>query len=84
MSKEGFDLQVHIRNAKGQIVREQPYRMRVQDGNKTFERPVGSGQWYFENGKPVNEAKAEVVSTQAAEEKLDAAIAKAQVEAKKK
>lgn len=65
MSK--FDLTTHIRGRKGNITSTNPYRLICREGIKYFERPVGSGTWYYENGEivpandkpPVNkEAKA--------------------------
>ena len=56
MSK--FDLVTHTRNEKGRITNETPYRLVIESGEKKFERPVGSGQWFSENGKPLNVAVA--------------------------
>lgn len=54
-----FDLDTHKRNNKGQIIHVQEYRMTIDGGVKKFERPVGSGQWYFENGDLVTQPKVE-------------------------
>ena len=63
MSKEGFDLRTHIRDPKtGRVIGSQPYRLRVsREGGRQFERPVGSGVWYFEDGSLVNPPKEEKV-----------------------
>ncbi len=46
----GFDLNTHVRGAKGNVVREQHYRLVIEQGVRRFERPVGSGIWYDEQG----------------------------------
>lgn len=49
-NKKQFDLRVHIRDGKGNIVNEQPYRLTIKNGVKEFERPPGSGFIYDEGG----------------------------------
>lgn len=51
-----FDLRVDIVDpSTGQVVRRQPYVRRVNAGDVRYERPPGSGWWYFENGKVAEE-----------------------------
>lgn len=46
-----FDLRVVLRDPKtGRVVKHQPYRRRVVKGVTTYERPVGSGNLWYENG----------------------------------
>lgn len=52
---EQFDLRVHIRNAKGRLVRKQPYRLVIEKGAQLFERPVDSGYWYNAAGELVKQ-----------------------------
>lgn len=56
-----FDLRTHVRSAKGDITSKQPYRLKISNGKSLFERPVGSGNWYTQNGEQVQfgEAQAE-------------------------
>lgn len=55
-----FDLKTHIVNKRGQLVATQHYRLKIENGVRKFERPPGSGDWFFENGQPVQgEAKVE-------------------------
>lgn len=62
-NRNQFDLRVHIRDKNGRISQKQPYRLKVVDGQRRYERPVGSGKWHYENGelidmpKPVEAAK---------------------------
>lgn len=79
-----FDLQVHKRNAKGEVVSVDPYRLEINQGQKRYERPVGSGIWYTEGGQLTEEGRAnkekfEQEHTQRAEAKANAA-AKAEQE----
>ena len=57
MKKNEFDLSVHKRNAKGQIVRKEPYRLVVEAGQKKYERPPGSGFFYAEDGSLISQPK---------------------------
>jgi len=46
-----FDLKVTHRNPKtGAVVGHDPYRMRTGKGGKTFERPINSGNLFYEDG----------------------------------
>ena len=46
-----FDLKTVIRDSKtGSVVSRQPYRLHVKSGTKYYERPVGSGNLWFEDG----------------------------------
>lgn len=71
MSK-GFDLQVHHYDSKGKVARTNPYRLSIEAGKREFERPVGSGQWYAEDGTMVRDESKEVRA------KLEAEAAEAQ------
>lgn len=56
---EGFDLRTHIRDAKtGNVKKLQPYRLRIKNGVKIFER---GGKFFYEDGSEVQkpEVKAE-------------------------
>lgn len=56
--KLGFDLRVHIREPKtGKLVDVRPYRLHCINGGKWFERPVGSFEFYTENGEKVEPSK---------------------------
>lgn len=53
---ERFDLKTVIRNPKtGAIIKRQPYRLHVKGGSKYFERPVNSGNLWFEDGRPAGQ-----------------------------
>lgn len=57
-----FDLKTHIRNKNGHITSTQPYRLIINGGVQMFERPPGSGNFFYLNGEPiakVDEKKAE-------------------------
>lgn len=47
---EKFDLRTHIRDKKGRLVATNTYRCHIVNGSKFFERPVGSGNLWFEDG----------------------------------
>jgi hypothetical protein len=50
----GFDYRVHISDPKtGRLIKFQPYHMVIKDGVTKIERPIGSGNWFYENGEPV-------------------------------
>lgn len=55
-----FDLWVHKRNSQGKITQVENYRLVIEDGERKYERPVGSGKWYFENGDPIPGTKSAV------------------------
>lgn len=56
---EKFDLNVHRRNAKGQVTSVNPYRLVIENGVQRFERPPGSGEWYDASGKSLKAEKQE-------------------------
>lgn len=47
-----FDLVTHRWNGQGQLVHKNPYRTYIMDGRQYFERPVNSGNLWFENNQP--------------------------------
>ncbi len=49
----GFNLTVHQRDVKGKIIKVDPYRLTIVEGEQRFERPPGSGKFYYANGKEV-------------------------------
>lgn len=56
--KIGFDLQVDYRDTKtGLVNHRNPYRLRIHKGQKFFERPKGSGIFYYENGDVIPAAE---------------------------
>jgi hypothetical protein len=75
--KQGFDLRTHIRDGKGNIVQEQPYRLHINGDKREYERPPGSGNFYTEGGTllrkgkdlppPVKEVSVEELQKQIAE-----------------
>ncbi len=62
LKKKAFDLQTHIRDGKGTIVREQPYRLTINGGVREFERPPGSGYVYTEGGDLIRKPSAEALA----------------------
>lgn len=49
-----FDLRTEIVDPKTKAVSRQPYRMHVQLGlGVIYERPIGSGEWFYSNGQEV-------------------------------
>lgn len=66
--QKAFDTTVHIRDVKsGKLLKTQSYRLRVVNGVRQYERPVGSGNLWFENGEPANEHKEYIEPTSASE-----------------
>ena len=52
MAESKFDLKVHHRNPKTNVItRVNSYRMKAVGGQQYYERPVGSGEWYFKSGE---------------------------------
>lgn len=47
-----FDLRTHYWDATGKLVKRDPYVLYVRDGVQYYERPVGSGNLWFENNQP--------------------------------
>jgi hypothetical protein len=67
-----FDLRTVIRDGRtGATVKSQPYLAKLEKGKGTiFERPIGSGQYFDEQGNTVNAAgkpQVETVEVKAAE-----------------
>ncbi len=53
-----FDHRVSIRDPKTRrVIKYQPYRLRIKAGVKLYERPVGSGNMWLEDGTHANEHK---------------------------
>ncbi len=54
-----FDLITHPRDAKtGRVTKINPYRLHImsgKDGGEYFERPTGSGNLYYRDGKPAGQ-----------------------------
>jgi hypothetical protein len=49
----GFDLRVLIKDAKtGEVIRHQPYNRHCVGRHVYYERPVGSGNLFYGDGKP--------------------------------
>jgi hypothetical protein len=76
-----FDLTVHRRNSKGEVVGKEPYRLEINQGQRRFERPIGSGIWYNEGGDLLPESKIRIEEME--KQKLAAAQAVIDAEAKK-
>jgi hypothetical protein len=82
--KIGFDLKTHIRDAKGKVIRENAYRLVINNGVYEFERPKFSGNWYAADGSLIRASKkqAEAPAKQVKEINQDELLAKlAQLEA---
>ncbi len=47
-----FDLQVHAWDGQGQLTKSNHYRAHIMGGATYFERPVNSGNLWFENNQP--------------------------------
>lgn len=63
-----FDLTTHVRDAKGNIVRENPYRLTIINGVHEYERPPGSGYVYTAGGDLIRKPSAKQVQAQQAKE----------------
>lgn len=74
MAEKSFDLIVHRRDKKGKIIHSSEYRREVKGNEVRYERPVGSGQWFYENGEPVEKRKAAVAQPKAPEAEIAAAV----------
>lgn len=56
--QQSFDLRTHIRDPKsGKVLQHQPYVLIIEGGQRKFERPVGSGNYWTEGGQPIGEHK---------------------------
>ncbi len=88
--KQGFDLRTHVRDGKGNIVKVNPYRLHVVNGNREFERPPGSGWFYTEGGDLIRKPKGQAAppsyvkqAPELSEEELEAQILMLQSKLKK-
>ena len=52
-----FDLVTHKRDKYGKIININHYRLHCIEGLKGFERPVGSGNLWYENNSPMGRIK---------------------------
>ena len=52
-----FDLTVQRWDGQGMKIADNPYRMYVIEGSKYFERPLNSGNLWFENNQPAGRVK---------------------------
>lgn len=66
--KNGFDLTTHVRDAKGNIVKSQPYRLTIVNGVHEYERPPGSGYVYTAGGDLIRQHSEKQKQAQAAKE----------------
>ncbi len=57
--KPQFDLKTHVRNSKGQVMTKNLYRLVIENGVYTYERPPGSGYFYDSAGTLLKSPKAE-------------------------
>ncbi len=51
LKPQGFDLRTHLRDKKGRLLKTQPYRLHMRGSQKYFERPLNSGNLFYENGE---------------------------------
>lgn len=77
---KGFDLQVHHYSKEGRVTRANPYRLVIDSGKKEFERPVGSGLWYAEDGSLIRDESAAMRAAQEAKAAEVEAQAKAEAD----
>lgn len=54
-----FDLMVHRWDSQGHLVGKNPYRMHLDGDRKYFERPVNSGNLWYENNQPAGRVELE-------------------------
>ncbi len=47
-----FDLKVHHFDARGRVKKKTHYRLHIHKGTSMFERPVNSGNLFYENNEP--------------------------------
>jgi uncharacterized small protein (DUF1192 family) len=52
MDPNKFDLRTHLFDNNGRIVKTNHYALHVTDGVSYFERPMNSGNLWFENNQP--------------------------------
>lgn len=55
-----FDLRTHYFDRRGRLISKDPYRLHINDGVKLFERPVGSGNLFYENNEPAGRVEIEL------------------------
>lgn len=58
-----FDLTVHHRDRLGRVLKVVPYRLHVYEGRRLFERPVGSGNVWYENNEPAGRMEFTILGT---------------------
>ena len=66
--KKGFDLTTHVRDAKGNIIKHQPYRLTIINGVHEYERPPGSGYVYTAGGDLIRQPSEKQKQAQQAKE----------------
>ncbi len=74
-----FDLRTHVRDKKnGQVIAENHYKLIIDGGIMTFERPLNSGTWYNADGTFLRQDKVDtpVVVKPQAEVDMDALLFK--------
>lgn len=54
-----FDLRTHVWDARGHLVSKNLYRSFIVEGTQYFERPVNSGNLWFENNQPAGRVELE-------------------------
>ena len=52
MDPNKFDLRTHLFDNQGRLVKKNHYVLRVINGVSYYERPVNSGNLWFENNQP--------------------------------
>ncbi len=55
--KPQFDLKTHVRDGKGNVVKENHYRLTIENGVHKFERPPGSKMFYDSAGTLISAPK---------------------------
>ena len=54
-----FDLRTHVWDSQGMLVEKNTYRLHNKDGVNYFERPVNSGNLWYENNQPAGRVEYE-------------------------
>lgn len=78
--KQQFDLKTHVRDAKGNIIRENPYRLTIINGVHEYERPPGSGYFYTGGNELIRKPKEGVKSAEPIKKEFNEADLLAQIE----
>lgn len=52
IEEQKFNLRTHHWDARGRLKKRDNYRLHVKDGVQYFERPVNSGNLFYENNEP--------------------------------